>query len=193
MCGKGRGSTGPPFAGALLPDLDTPSSTVARAAGPLSRLAARLTAAASGGHRGGLHSLFAVATFALLAVPPLVSPRSAAIAVGVAGWLLARMPTRGRSRPSLLTAIGVGFATTVAFGGTIDPDQAAWWTVALPLGAASHVLADAFTPRGVPLLWPASRTKVGVGLATTGGVAEMVVGLAAATWLLWVAARPLIT
>ena len=66
------------------------------------------------------------------------------------------------------------------------------WTLGGPavgtgllLGYGSHLLADALTPAGVPLLWPV-KWRVGLGLVRTGGAAETVflglvlgVGLAA--------------
>src|SRR5450755_3420121 len=46
-------------AASLLPDLDCPGSTIARALGPLSDLLARLVSLIGGGHRNGTHSLLA--------------------------------------------------------------------------------------------------------------------------------------
>ena len=53
--------------------------------------------------------------------------------------------------------------------------------VALVAGYASHLLADAFNTRGVPLLWPAGwRFRLLPGGVRSGGVAEFVVALVAA-------------
>ena len=67
---------------ALLPDLDHPGSTAARALGPATGALARLVAAASGGHRQGTHSLVGVA-------PSPCSWR----------WPTQAEPPGGRSRP----------------------------------------------------------------------------------------------
>jgi inner membrane protein len=69
--------------------------------------------------------------------------------------------------------------------------------VLVGFGWASHVLADALTDRGVPLLWPLWRRRVrlpfGLGIATGGG-AEAVIVVAAlllcAGWIAWGALDP---
>jgi inner membrane protein len=121
---------------ALAPDLDHAGSTLARVAGPVSRVPARGLARLLK-HRGPLHS-------------PL-----AALAAGVLAALL-----------------GVHLGVT-GLGQLVD------------YGWAAHVLADALTDRGVPLLWPVWRRRVrlpwGLGPATggTGEAAVVVVALLA--------------
>src|SRR5664279_2070383 len=70
-------------AAALLPDLDIESSTVSNSLGPITRLLSRGVALVSGGHRGGTHSLAALAFVAFLVVGPKVpTPYVVAIVVG---------------------------------------------------------------------------------------------------------------
>ncbi|MEJ5310892.1 MAG: metal-dependent hydrolase [Anaerolineae bacterium] len=57
------------------------------------------------------------------------------------------------------------------------------------LGCASHLLADALTPAGVPLLWPLVRRRVGLPLVRTGGRIERALApLLLAGWM-WVGRR----
>jgi inner membrane protein len=117
---------------ALAPDLDHAGSTLARVAGPVSRILARGLARHLK-HRGPLHS-----------------PLAALLAAGFAALLGARLDVTG-----LGPLVGYGWA--------------------------AHVLADALTDRGVPLLWPLWRRRVrlpwGLGPAT-GGTGEAVVVVA---------------
>jgi inner membrane protein len=67
---------------ALLPDLDIESSTVSNSLGPVTRLISRGVAAVCDGHRGGTHSLVALAFVTFLVVGPKV-PTLYAIAIVV--------------------------------------------------------------------------------------------------------------
>jgi membrane-bound metal-dependent hydrolase YbcI (DUF457 family) len=155
---------------ALLPDLDMPNSTIGRALGPVSFGLAWILARATGGHRGGTHSLLGVAAFTAAAAG------AAAVGGAIAGllvWLLLALAVRGSTRTgwTLLRTFGTGLvAVLVVTQG---------WTAGLPwvvgLGAAAHVVGDCLTDRGCPLLWPVSRARYGVPLVTTRGWFEPVV------------------
>ncbi len=67
------------------------------------------------------------------------------------------------------------FAVLVSPAATLSPGL----FVALVAGYASHLLADALNPRGVPLLWPVGQPFRLLGVRS-GGMAELVVALAAA-------------
>jgi membrane-bound metal-dependent hydrolase YbcI (DUF457 family) len=74
---------------ALLPDLDIESSTVSNSLGPVTRLISRGLAVVCGGHRGGTHSLAALAFVSFLVVGPKVpAPYAVAVVVGYAVHLL---------------------------------------------------------------------------------------------------------
>jgi membrane-bound metal-dependent hydrolase YbcI (DUF457 family) len=76
-------------AAALLPDLDIESSTVSNSLGPITRLISRGLAVVCGGHRGGTHSLAALAFVAFLASDPMIpAPYAVAIVVGYATHLV---------------------------------------------------------------------------------------------------------
>jgi membrane-bound metal-dependent hydrolase YbcI (DUF457 family) len=136
--------------GALLPDLDSVGSTASRALGGASRGFSRLVRHASGGHRQGTHSLLAAGLMGLLAQLGVVlgfswAPVALVLWVGLRGLKLLR------SAKTVLLA----FAACVA--GVVGLHYAgvgmSWVGVAVALGALAHLVGDALTPEGVPLMW----------------------------------------
>ena len=76
-------------AAALLPDLDIESSTVSNSLGPVTRVISRGVAAVCDGHRGGTHSLAAVAFVTFLVVGPKVpAPYAVAVVVGYVAHMI---------------------------------------------------------------------------------------------------------
>jgi membrane-bound metal-dependent hydrolase YbcI (DUF457 family) len=156
---------------ALLPDLDHPRSTIGQALGPLTAWLARVVATATGGHRHGTHSILYAA------------------AAGYGGWALGAAGTRW-ALPAVvllaalaLAALGVthtftaavlscaaGAYVLVAGGATI-----AWLGPAAAIGCLAHLLGDALTERGVPLLWPLAARRFRVGAIDTGSQVERLV------------------
>jgi len=174
---------------AQLPDLDHPSSTVARALGPLSGALARVVAAISGGHRQGTHSLVGVASFtvlALLADQAGTSGRTV-VAVLLLVFASAGLHLRLSRAPVLHLAVCAlaGFVIVAAcpeVSGGVVP-------VAVVVGAAAHLFGDALTREGIPVLWPLRHDRVRLATLTTGGLTErLLIGpamLVAAVVLTW--------
>ena len=157
---------------ALLPDLDTPQSTLARSFGLASRALAHITervsktiydvtmtrkdARISNGHRTATHTLW----FALLAgagTAALVSAFGKNGAIGVLFFMLG-LAIRGLAPNwakkqdwiyvtglSLALAVAVWFALPASVG-------SAALGAAVTAGVAMHLLGDVITKRGVPLL-----------------------------------------
>ena len=174
---------------ALLPDLDHPSSTVARALGPLSGALARMVAAVSGGHRQGTHSLVGVAAFTALAVlaDQAGIPGRTVVAVLLLVLASAGLHLRLARPPFLHVAVCalVGFVLVAAcpmVSGGVMP-------VAVAVGAAMHLVGDALTREGIPVLWPFRHDRFRLATLTTGGLAErLLIGpamLVAACFLTW--------
>lgn len=170
-----------PVAGgaALLPDLDHPSSKIARSLGPITRALAAAVNAVSlaiydgtatdddphkrDGHRTATHTVPGCALWGLgLLLVGFAGPW----AVGVAG-----LPARFAGAPyALCLAIliglmgsglrvrGWGFSTAGGVGSwwVTDTYTAWWWLwpLVVAVGSLSHVLGDAWTSSGVPLAWP---------------------------------------
>lgn len=176
---------------AMLPDLDHPRSTAAQALGPLTRLLARMVAAAAGGHRQGTHSLLGVLVFT--AVFAVVFLRMDSLPAGLALaalWSIAAASMRLKltratvSHTLICLAGGAVLGSTAALGAVSPPVL----VVAVAVGAAAHVAGDLLTQQGCPLLWPARQRTSLLGLTTGGVVERFVVGPAlggVAALLIW--------
>lgn len=152
---------------ALLPDMDHPSSRVARSLGPVTKIIAKGVASASlsvyhatrteldvadrhSGHRTVTHSLAGCLIFGLIALAAVgINPYAGTVLLALLVGLLAQG----------FKSIGTGFTLT---GGAVSwwvltHDHSWWWVfpVAVTVGAAAHLVAgDYLTNSGVPLLWP---------------------------------------
>lgn len=178
---------------ALLPDLDTPTSTAARMWGPISQAIAGLVGRVAGGHRWGTHDVvLAPAAVWLVAAVACQAPVAAAVLLAVtSGLVIAGLGSVGLGRVgaggNLAAAGGVGWW----HGHVLDPGQVRLIPWALALGTITHIAGDAVTVGKVPapIVWLRRRRRVGVPVLRTGGLLEMVVvtpGLVlAAGWLAW--------
>jgi membrane-bound metal-dependent hydrolase YbcI (DUF457 family) len=163
--------------GALLCDLDTPTSRLAHSLGPVTRLFARAIGRVFGGHRVGTHSLVfcaLVGMFSALALTQNAVVRLGAVSLTV-GQLAALVIAylAGALIVALLTGLrgaraGVLAAGLVALGASTPP-PAGLVTVALTIGCASHLLADLLTPEGIAPLWPISQHRISLRLITRTG------------------------
>ena len=154
---------------ALLPDLDTPTSTAARSLGPVTRLAARAVAASSlavyhatrtdadpadrrDGHRLATHTVPAcLAAGAGVAVAAAAHPVGLVVVASLlAGLLGLGVRLCGASLAVLGGTVG-WWATTQAPG---------WWWLygaATTVGCLVHLAGDLVTKAGVPVWWPLQR------------------------------------
>jgi membrane-bound metal-dependent hydrolase YbcI (DUF457 family) len=171
---------------ALLPDLDTPHSSAAHAAGLPGTLAARVLGKLTGGHRHATHSLlFAAVAGALAWAAGLASPWAglvllcALIALAVKGLVPAWRD------------FGAAAALLTAGAWWWHADVAGWLPLAAALGCLAHALADALTVEGVPLLWPWPRYLSVPLVGETGSIRETAAVALAGVFVLWVALRAL--
>lgn len=160
---------------ALLPDIDHPSSTVARTFGGMSRGVSaamaglsgflyRLTRTRhdsdrSGTHRGFTHTV----VFAILAgiSTTAIVQSSNGTALGVLMFIFAGLTVRGlmnnwspQSDALLIAAVSLAL-TIVCWAWTGDqPHDAAAFGIAVMLGCVAHFIGDAITEQGCPMLWP---------------------------------------
>lgn len=156
---------------ALLPDLDHPSSLATKRFSVASWLASRLVRPLSGfvyrltrgdrdlgmgKHRGLTHTVVGAVVLgaavnlasAALGTPVLVGTLFVCLALAIKG-LDALVP----GPPSLLIAAGLTVAVERYLpGGT--GGTAGWLGVAVTLGMLVHMVGDALTESGAPLLWP---------------------------------------
>jgi membrane-bound metal-dependent hydrolase YbcI (DUF457 family) len=103
-------------------------------------------------------------------------------------------------------SVGVAILATVVIFWGIPHDQSFWWlSVAVTVGVLTHILGDAFTTAGVPLLFPLSAVLKGKFWWTTrflpikaGGTVENYVfvplfALVTVVSLFWILAGPALT
>jgi membrane-bound metal-dependent hydrolase YbcI (DUF457 family) len=164
--------------GALLCDLDTPTSRLANTLGAVTRGMAHGIGRVFGGHRQGTHSLAfcaavgALTTLALtqdelvhvsagvtVTVGQLVALAIAYVACALTVALLLRL--RG-ARAALITA------AVVAAGAQMSPSPGLV-SAAVTIGCASHLLADMLTAQGIAPLWPLSRGRVSLAVIRRSG------------------------
>lgn len=170
----------------ILPDIDHPGSSTARAFGPLSRALAAIIGFVSGGHRQATHSLLFALVMAAIAAAAMVSTVGFVVVMAVCSVFAVRLVGPKQARQAALVALPVGVAMAVMFAAIVDPG---WWLpAAVGFGVVFHLVGDGLTPSGVPALWPSQR-RYRIPLFTTGGVVERFVGgvmLVALAWLSWV-------
>ena len=165
---------------ALLADLDEPHSTVARAAEPVSGAISYLTATLAGGHREATHSVLAAglaaggtAALGLVTLAPGVP--ASVVPLGVTLALAARAVPPRALRVGRLGALVAGAAAAWAITRYVG---LGWWVVAsVALGWLVHVLGDALTTGGVPVLWPLRRRVSWPVLGATGSTREALLGV----------------
>jgi membrane-bound metal-dependent hydrolase YbcI (DUF457 family) len=149
----------------LLPDLDHPQATPARAFGPVSAAVAWAIGKVSGGHRHGTHSIIGIAVFTGLAVAATLNVWALTVAVWLCMGLGVRaLWKRPKNRPNgkfdyrdVAGLIHAAIAAYIAYRLThsgLDMDVVPW---AVTVGYIAHLIGDSMTETGVNWLWPHPR------------------------------------
>jgi membrane-bound metal-dependent hydrolase YbcI (DUF457 family) len=158
---------------ATLPDLDHPQATVSRSFGPVTVGLARRVSWCTGGHRGGTHSLVAVAA---LSGGAAGLDLTGALPRGLACAFLFALATAAvqlrLARPLLHTTICVAAAIGLVTLSAQHPVTPGVLPCAVGVGSAAHLVGDMLTAEGVPLLWPVSRRRFRIASLKTGGTIE---------------------
>ncbi|MDY6054519.1 metal-dependent hydrolase [Micrococcus sp.] len=145
---------------ALISDWDHPRATVAHALPPVTEWISRVVSRLSGGHRQGTHSILGVAAFtavAVLAAIPQVEIAGHTYAPGqgiIAAFLVAVAAKALRLLPARGVLAGWALGAAVAVLGTVLGGGLWWIPASVAIGVSVHILGDALTAVGVPLLWP---------------------------------------
>jgi len=143
----------------LLPDIDEPGSTISRKLGVVSRAVSKVCKTLAGGHRKLTHTIFFLGAVFIGIYFATRTPLGSAIVVGCATALCLRLilpKSIGRSLGilNLIVPIAVAFAVYhYHYGGP-------WLAYAAVLGAAFHIIGDALTTEGVPIIFPFSNYHV---------------------------------
>lgn len=181
-------------AGAMIPDFDHPSATIAHSLWPVSKWAAQAIERLSGGHRNGTHSLLgwlAITVFAvligqvgpvlaMLGVPPARAALAGQIVLGCwLAFLFAIATTALRIKPPgsqfgwslLCLAGGIG----LAFANLLTDAPTDVLAIGVSVGVLAHLLGDSLTKEGVPWLYGFSKARFHVMSITTDHFTERVI------------------
>jgi membrane-bound metal-dependent hydrolase YbcI (DUF457 family) len=167
---------------ALAPDLDHPgSSSASNSLKPVTTGLASVVSIISFGHRKGTHSLLGIAAFAgliLLATGPL-APWGVLIAAfllsaftckAIGFNLFKYIPIPGsQTLATVITSAAMTWIVYAVSAGNYD-----WFFWAAACGFAIHIIGDAITVMGVPLLWPIGK-DFRLFTMRAGGATEMMV------------------
>jgi len=184
-----------------LPDFDHKNSTAAHSLGPVTRLLSGAVSLVSFGHRKATHSLLAVFG-AFVGVQWLVNNHYtmallALICFTVALFIRTCLPgfsdtvnskinanaTKKRGAALSLGAIVPAFLLTTYL--MYASTSLFWVAYPVALGVLIHILGDALTPQGVPLLWPLPM-RFRIPLFRTNSPIERIIQvgcMAAVVWL----------
>ena len=176
----------------VLPDIDHPDAAASRQFGVLSKVVSKVAKGAAGGHRQGTHSLAAPA---LIFAGLWLGHRQGwdgirwveAALVGMAATVgLSLLGPSIQMRTHPIVAFGAGAAAVWwTLTGGVAEHPYMWVAVLTVFGFIGHIVGDAVTPQGVPLLWPLSRMRFRLPLFKTGSKPETLVGVAATFAALW--------
>ena len=171
---------------ALLPDIDEPHSLVSTKLGPVSEAVSRFTNRVAGGHRHATHSLLFVALVGAGLYGAGQWRWTPVVAVVLSGLLVMRIILPfGVGRSGLLPLVLVAGA---GWWAAIGSPPRLWLALTAAGGVFLHLVGDALTIEGVPLLWPAPwRVKAPVLGHTDSGreralATLMGAGIAALLW-----------
>ncbi|WP_285734737.1 metal-dependent hydrolase [Nocardiopsis sp. ATB16-24] len=161
---------------ALLPDLDTPSSTVGRSLGHATELVAKglrgvsravyrrtatgveLRAPQDAGHRHLTHTVPAAVVFGLAAMSVSLVPFGAGLvvsAMSAIGLGTVARPWRALGSTRTRRFVALVLALLCGIGSFLGGGPAAWLVgVTVAVGALTHIMGDWLTRSGVPLAWP---------------------------------------
>lgn len=167
----------------LLPDLDHPSATPARAFGPISHTAARIVSHLSGGHRHGTHSLIGTSITAALAIAAYLNIWALTAVI----WLCMGLGIRAlwrqpKNRPNgrldyrdVAGLIHAAVAFYVAYRLTHSGLDLSIVPAAVIIGYLVHLIGDSATESGVNWLYPFSRRRFRWASVDTGKAVELYV------------------
>ncbi|TCO65510.1 metal-dependent hydrolase [Actinocrispum wychmicini] len=161
--------------GALLPDLDHPSSTISRTFGSISQgfssllhgmshgvyrlTRTRRDANRHGGHRGLTHTVFFAVVAAIITTSVVLASQKWALPVLM--FVFCGLAIRGvlhkwdgRNDALVITVASIALTALCLMWTDRTSANAAACGVAVGIGCVAHYLGDAITEQGCPMLWP---------------------------------------
>lgn len=186
---------------AVIPDLDHPDARPSKHFGILTKFLAKTTNKVSGGHRMATHTvafglLLGGLSWALTFAPTEIGAWTAAVVGGMCcsfGVALVG-PSLGFRIPwwaDWASAIGTGYWIWYLY-----PDIQYLLPWIAVYGVLIHIMCDAVTKGGVPLLWPLTGKRFALGLFTVGGKGEQlvtIIGILGFIGALWYASASVVS
>lgn len=169
---------------AMLPDIDHPQATVARALGPVTWFVSRAANKIFGGHRQGTHSLLFAFAMSFSVSYLLSGSYWRIIEFGLTFFFTSLCVRVLTETKGVICAVISGGVASVMLISTTRPE---WLAAAIGLGCILHIAADLVTTEGVPIFWPISKTTIRFPVVGhTGGTREQVVAWLAGVVTVWV-------
>jgi membrane-bound metal-dependent hydrolase YbcI (DUF457 family) len=167
----------------LLPDLDHPSASPARAFGPLSQTLARLVSRVSGGHRHATHSLLGTAIASALAAAAYLNAWTLTVMIWLCMGLGVRaLWRRPANRPNgrldyrdVAGLVHAAVAFYIAYRLTHASLDLSIVPAAVMVGYLVHLIGDSATESGVNWWWPDRRRYRWASIDTGRAVERWVV------------------
>lgn len=154
----------------VLPDIDTPNSTIAHSLGFITHIIAKIVAFISGGHRNGTHSIAGVAAFILAAWALITLQPQTTLPII---FLLTALVIKTLFKNGMFVTLFGSLIISLAIFSLAQP--ALWLVPVIGLGCALHIIGDMLTPQGAPLFYPIkARFKVPL-IRSTGDFTEQII------------------
>ena len=128
---------------ALVPDSDMNTTTIAKSAGPVTKIAATIIGVLSGGHRHATHTVLAAAVCSALSVLAVIHQTGHAgkwIMIGVLTILCSAAYRALKLTPSRFLCFCLGAATAVVLVAAGYYTRDLWWLAGL--GILTHLILD---------------------------------------------------
>lgn len=184
--------------GAILPDIDEPNSFVSKHIKPLS-----YAIKAVAGHRGAFHSPLFLGLLLILLKLLVGHLVDVDMLIPIMKFVILMIPIiiclpyiKSKGIILLIASVALFLSSWTSMDALNGYDFYQYLWMGIGLGMASHLLMDALTVSGIPLLWPFSKKKFRLLSLKTGqheGIAQVLFILPTLAIVLWYFAAPVAT
>lgn len=140
--------------GCLVPDLDHPGATLSKKLGPFRKPVTGVICALSGGHRGGMHSIFLPILLGLTVFFANLSDAAICVVLALSALIVTKFLLPSGVRLAAWGPGAVALALVLALLYVPGAGEGHWLVVAAVAGPLLHDLGDLLTDGKLGLLWP---------------------------------------